>query len=113
MNKSHLVSQLAVRLGITQAQAATMVEHTLDIIVRSVAEGDAVTIMGFGTFDAKDRAARRARNPHTGAEISVPAIRTPTFRPAKYFRTVVADGEIPHTCGHTVRRSSSHGSFGG
>ena len=75
MNKAHLVSELAERMDIPQTASAEAVEHILDIIVRSVVEGEAVTIMGFGTFEARDRAPRTARNPHTGQPVPVPATR--------------------------------------
>lgn len=111
MNKAELVAELAENLNISQSDAAAAVEGTLDLIVRTVAAGKPVTVMGFGTFEARDRASRIARNPHTGDMIEVPATRAPAFRPGSYFRDVVRDGatgdkEI------SVRRSSSHTGFG-
>lgn len=111
MNKAHLVSELAERMDIPQTASAEAVEHILDIIVRSVVEGEAVTIMGFGTFEARDRAPRTARNPHTGEPVPVPATRTPAFRPGNYFRSVVRDGSISEEGRISVRRSSSHRGF--
>ena len=111
MNKADLVAELAEKLDINQADAAAAIEGALDIIVRSVAQGKSVTIMGFGTFEARDRAPRTARNPHTGEPVPVPATRTPAFRPGNYFRTVVKDGNIPEDGRISVRRSSSHTGF--
>lgn len=111
MNKATMVEQLAERLEVSQAVAAQALEHTLDIIVRSVARGESVTIMGFGTFEARDRAPRTARNPHTGETVPVPATRTPVFRPGGFFRAVVKEGKVPDGDGVAVRRSSSHSGF--
>ncbi|MFD5867269.1 HU family DNA-binding protein [Corynebacterium sp. NPDC060344] len=110
MNKSDLVVQLAEKLDVNHGDAAAAVEGTLDLIVRAVAMGDSVTIMGFGTFESRERAPRTARNPHTGEAIEVPATRTPGFRPGSYFRAVVRDG-LTDEDGISVRRSSSHSGF--
>lgn len=110
MNKADLAAELAEKLDINQADAAAAIEGALDIIVRSVAQGKSVTIMGFGTFEARERAPRTARNPHTGDPIEVPATRSPAFRPGNYFRAVVKDGREDDG-GISVRRSSSHTGF--
>lgn len=112
MNKADLVAELADKLDINQADAAAAIEGTLDIIVRSVAQGKSVTIMGFGTFESRQRAPRTARNPHTGETIEVPATRSPTFRPGNYFRAVVKEG-LTDDAGISVRRTSSHTGFRG
>lgn len=110
MNKADLVAELAEKLRVNQAEAASAVEGVLDIIVKAVAAGESVTIMGFGTFEARERAPRMARNPHTGETIEVPATRSPAFRPGNYFRTVVKEGRVGDD-GISVRRSSSHSGF--
>ncbi|MFC3851041.1 HU family DNA-binding protein [Corynebacterium hansenii] len=110
MNKADLVAQLAEKLDINHADAAAAVEGTLDIVVRSVAQGKSVTIMGFGTLESRERAPRTARNPHTGETIEVPATRSPAFRPGNYFRAVVKEGRADDE-GISVRRSSSHTGF--
>ncbi len=111
MNKAHLVEELSQRLSIPRTAAAHAVENTLDIIVGAVAAGESVTIMGFGTFEARDRAPRTARNPHTGHTVPVPATRTPAFRPGGYFRSVVKEGRPRDAGSICVRRSSSHSGF--
>ena len=110
MNKADLVAELAENLNLNQSDAAAAIEGTLDIIVRAVAAGESVTIMGFGTFEARERAPRTARNPHTGETIEVPATRSPAFRPGNYFRSVVKEGRVGDG-GISVRRSSSHTGF--
>nr|WP_306687030.1 HU family DNA-binding protein [Corynebacterium xerosis] len=83
MNKADLVAELAEKLDINQADAAAAIEGALDIIVRSVAQGKSVTIMGFGTFEARERApaphatltpAIPSRSPRPAVPRSAPAI---------------------------------------
>lgn len=116
MNKADLIAELATRLDGNQRTATAAVENMLDIIVRSVAAGESITIMGFGTFERRERATRTARNPHTGETIKVPATLAPAFRPGNYFREIVRDGidNVESSDGSEilVRRSSSHAGFG-
>ena len=112
MNKAELIAELSTRLDGNQKAATAAVENLLDIIVRRVAEGESITIMGFGTFERRERAARTARNPHTGESIKVPATLSPAFRPGNYFREIVRDGIADGDTEILVRRSSSHSGFG-
>ncbi len=61
----------------------------LDVILEAVAKGDKVTLVGFGTFEARDRQAREGRNPSTGKPIKIPATRVPAFSAGKLFREKV------------------------
>ena len=89
MNRSELVRQVAgeARLGGTQADAA--VKAVLEALADALARGEAVRMVGFGTFDTKDRPAHTARNPRTGAPIAVPASRSVSFRPGKALKDAV------------------------
>ncbi len=69
-----------------------MVNETLDVIVGGVVTTGKVAITGFGTFEARDRAARTARNPQTGAPIHVAATRVPAFKAGKSFKDAVKPG---------------------
>jgi DNA-binding protein HU-beta len=89
MNKSELVQAVADATGESKAAADSAVNATLDAIVIAVAAGDKVQITGFGTFEPRDRAARTARNPQTGAEIAVPATTVPAFKAGKAFKDAV------------------------
>ena len=89
MNKADLIDELARRMGGDHQLATEALENTLDIIVRTVAAGESITIMGFGIFEKKARAARVARNPHTGESIPVPPTYSPVFRPGQYFKGVI------------------------
>lgn len=92
MNKSELVQAIAARSGLTQKQSDAALITFMDIVIESVASGDKVTLVGFGTFDKRDRAAREGRNPKTGEPITIPAASVPGFNAGKLFRDKVGDG---------------------
>lgn len=89
MNKSELVSRLTERLGGDRTIATAAVNGVLEEIEGSVARGERVSLIGFGTFDRRERAARTGRNPQTGATIQVPASAAPVFRPGVAFRSLL------------------------
>jgi DNA-binding protein HU-beta len=89
VNKSELVHRLTERLGGDRTVAAAAVNGVLEEIEGSVARGERVSLMGFGTFDRRERAARTGRNPQTGAAIQVGASVAPVFRPGAGFRSLV------------------------
>lgn len=92
MNKGELIDAVARNSGESKATAAKVIDETLDVIVAAtVAEGK-VQLTGFGTFEARDRKARMARNPQTGAEVHVPATRVPAFKAGKSFKDAVKPG---------------------
>ena len=113
MNKADLIEELAERMGGDHQLATEALENTLDIIVRTVASGESITIMGFGIFEKKARAARVARNPLTGESIPVPPTYSPVFRPGQYFKAVIQGAEVLPEGRLAAKRSSSHQSFGG
>jgi len=113
VNKADLIAELAERMGGDHQLATEALENTLDIIVRTVASGESITIMGFGIFEKKSRAARVARNPHTGESIPVPPTYSPVFRPGQYFKSVIQGTESLPEDRLAAKRSSSHQSFGG
>ena len=88
MNKADLVNEVAnVISNKTEAQAA--VDCVLESIVRTLKNGDVVTLVGFGTFKVVKRKARTGRNPQTGAEIQISASNAPKFVPGKAFKDAV------------------------
>jgi DNA-binding protein HU-beta len=89
VNKSELVSRLTERLGGDRTLATTAVNGVLEEIEGSVARGERVSLMGFGTFDRRERAARTGRNPQTGATVQVAASVSPVFRPGAGFRALL------------------------
>jgi DNA-binding protein HU-beta len=89
MNKGELVDQIAAKASVTKKDADLVLTAMLDVILEAVAKGDKVTLVGFGTFEARDRQAREGRNPSTGKPIKIPATRVPAFSAGKMFREKV------------------------
>jgi DNA-binding protein HU-beta len=88
MNKRDLVDAISERMG-DKKSATEAVNAVLETIQSAVAEGDKVSITGFGVFEKSDRPARTARNPATGAAIDVPATSVPKFRAGADFKALV------------------------
>jgi DNA-binding protein HU-beta len=80
MNKHELVNQMADAAGITKKQATTALQSLMDGITKSLKNGKRVTLVGFGTFNVTKRAARKGRNPATGAAIRIKAKKVVKFR---------------------------------
>jgi DNA-binding protein HU-beta len=83
MNKSDLIEVVAATADISKAAAGRAVEGMTDAIAGALKGGDTVSLIGFGTFAVKERAARTGRNPKTGASIEIAASKTPTFKAGK------------------------------
>ena len=83
MNKADIIAKVHEVLGTTKADAERAVEAVFGSIESAMKDGDAVSVAGFGIFEAKMRAAREARNQRTGETVPVPAMRVPKFRAAK------------------------------
>ena len=90
MNKEELVKEISKKAKVSQKQASEIVSLVLETIEKTVAKGKKVTLVGFGTFEARKRAPRTGRNPQTGAEIKIPAKTVPVFSAGKKFKEVVA-----------------------
>ena len=88
MNKRDLIDAISERMG-DKKSATEAVNAVLETIQSAVAEGDKVSITGFGVFEKSDRPARTARNPATGATIDVPATSVPKFRAGADFKSLV------------------------
>jgi len=88
MNKTDLISEVAKATG-TKKSARTAVEAVLNAIGKALKKKDTVTLIGFGTFAVKNRAARVGRNPQTGGELQIPAKNVPVFRPGKDLKETV------------------------
>ncbi len=89
MNKTELTDAVAEAAQITKADAAKALDAVLSSISNVLAGGDQVSLIGFGTFLVRDRAARTGRNPQTGAEIKIPAAKVPAFKPGKALKDAV------------------------
>jgi DNA-binding protein HU-beta len=89
MNKQGLIDWVHGKLGGTKMQAEEIVDGIINAIIDTLKKGEEVSIAGLGIFSVKDRAARTARNPKTGAAVQVAATRVPKFRAAKAFKEAV------------------------
>lgn len=79
MNKSELIEQVAKRSGLTIQGSRSALDALLETVSEALAAGDRVQLVGFGTFKVTERAEREGRNPQTGAVITIPATKTPSF----------------------------------
>ncbi|MGD0152911.1 MAG: HU family DNA-binding protein [Thermacetogeniaceae bacterium] len=86
MNKAELVSSVAEKAEVTKKDAEKVITAVFDAVEAALAKGEKVQLVGFGTFEVRDRAARTGRNPQTGAEIQIAATRVPAFRAGKALR---------------------------
>lgn len=89
MNKSELIEQMADAADISKAAASKALDALTDAIAGALKSGDTVSLIGFGTFAVKERAARTGRNPQTGATIEIKASKNPSFKPGKALKDAV------------------------
>jgi len=90
MNKEELVQEVAKKTKNSQKAVASVLGAMLEAIEKSVSKGKKVTLVGFGTFESRKRAARTGRNPQTGKSIQISAKTVPVFTPGKKFKEMVA-----------------------
>ncbi|NLJ80748.1 MAG: HU family DNA-binding protein [Firmicutes bacterium] len=90
MNKAELIAGVAEKSNITKKAAGEVVEAVFATISESLSREEKVTIVGFGTFEVRDRKARQGVNPSTKEPIMIPATKVPAFRPGKSLREAVA-----------------------
>ena len=90
MNKSELVEATAKAADISKAAAGRALSAVIDSVVKAVAKGDTVTLVGFGTFKSAQRAARTGKNPKTGEAIKIAATTVPRFTAGAGFKAAVA-----------------------
>lgn len=89
MNKAELIDSVAEASDISKAAATRAVDAVLDNITGALKKDEQVTLVGFGTFTVRDRAARTGRNPQTGEAIQIKASRVPGFKPGKALKDAV------------------------
>ena len=83
MTKKEIVKQISERIGLTQLKTKEIVQQTFDAIVETLLEVGRIELRNFGVFEVKQRKARKARNPRTGARVDVPPKNVVTFKPGK------------------------------
>lgn len=89
MNKAELIEAIAASADLPKSTAARALDAITETITTALRDGDSVSLVGFGTFAVKDRAAREGRNPQTGATLQIAAARLPGFKPGKGLRDAV------------------------
>ena len=83
MNKAQLVESIAERSQLTKTQAESALNALVESVTHALKNGETVALVGFGTFEARNRASRTGRNPKTGEDIVIPASIVPAFKPGK------------------------------
>lgn len=89
MNKTDLVGQVAVKTGMTKKDVEKVVNAFLGTVEGTLKDGNKVQLVGFGTFEVRERKARKGRNPQTGQEINIPATKVPAFKAGKALKNSV------------------------
>ena len=89
MNKAELIDAIAASAGLSKADACKALDATLAAVTGALKGGDSVSLVGFGTFQVKERAARTGRNPQTGATIQIAAAKVPGFKAGKALKDAV------------------------
>lgn len=89
MNKSEFIQAMAEKSGLTVKDATTALNATLEVIQESLQKGESVSLVGFGTFEVKERAARTGRNPQTKQPIEIPASKAPSFKAGKPLKEAI------------------------
>jgi len=91
VNKTELIDIVAKKSGMTKVETESLLTITLETIVETVAKGERVTLVGFGSFEARERKARYGRNPQSGEKLYIPSARSPTFSVGNFFKNKVSN----------------------
>jgi DNA-binding protein HU-beta len=89
MNKAELIDAVTTKTGLQKAEATRAVDAVFDAVTGALKSGDSVSLLGFGTFVVKARAARTGRNPRTNEPIEIPATKVPGFKAGKALKDAV------------------------
>ncbi|HEY9697031.1 MAG TPA: HU family DNA-binding protein [Trichocoleus sp.] len=93
MNKGELVDKIAEKADVTKKQADAVLTAAIDSIMEAVASGDKVTLVGFGSFEPRERKEREGRNPKTGEAMTIPETKVPAFSAGKLFKELVSGND--------------------
>lgn len=89
MNKTELVAAMAEQTGLSKKDAEAALKAFTDVVTEELKKGEKIQLVGFGTFEVSERAARIGRNPHTKEEISIPVSKAPKFKAGKALKDMV------------------------
>ncbi len=90
MNKTELINAIAAEAEISKKDAGKALEAFVDVVTNSLKKDDKVQLIGFGTFEVRERAAREGHNPQTGKKITIAAAKVPAFKAGKALKDAVA-----------------------
>ncbi len=89
MNKAELVAAMSDKAGLTKKDAENALKAFTDVVAEELKKGEKIQLVGFGTFEVSERAARTGRNPQTGEEMKIPASKAPKFKAGKALKDIV------------------------
>lgn len=89
MNKNEFVTAIAEKSGLTKKDTEAALNAYTAVVTDALKAGDSVQLIGFGTFEVRERAARTGRNPHTGENIEIAAAKVPAFKPGKALKDAI------------------------
>lgn len=89
MKKDELIAKMAERADLSKKEAEAALKAFIETTQEALAEGDSISLVGFGTFAVSERSAREGRNPRTGETMQIPASKAPTFKAGKGFKDAV------------------------
>lgn len=89
MNKTELVAAMAGKADLSKKDAEAALKAFTDVVAEELKKGEKIQLVGFGTFEVSERAARTGRNPKTGAEMTIPASKTPKFKAGKALKDMM------------------------
>lgn len=89
MNKTELVDAVATKSELTKQDSKKAVDALLETITNTLSQEEKIQLVGFGTFEIRERAERTGRNPQTGDEMTIPASKSPAFKPGKELKEAV------------------------
>ena len=89
MNKTELIAAVAEKAEISKKDAEKAIKAFTDVVSEELVKGEKIQLVGFGTFEVSERAARTGRNPQTGAEMTIPASKSPKFKAGKALKDLV------------------------
>ncbi len=90
MNKTELVAAIAAKAEVSKKDAENVLNAFIDTVGSTLKSGDKIQLVGFGTFETRERAARKGKNPQTGAVIDIPAATVPAFKAGKALKDIIA-----------------------
>jgi DNA-binding protein HU-beta len=89
VNKAELITSMAEKSGLTKKETEAVLKAFVESVEEALEKGEKVQLVGFGTFETRERAARTGRNPRTKEEIQIPASKVPVFKAGKEFKDIV------------------------